>query len=94
MSKEQTIAILNKYGFREESETDDGYITMLSIGEIHDGISVVMLVLKPYPDGQYTVGIEGYFNLPVINNERELLWYLNRFHPGWNITPDWGGDEL
>ena len=84
MSKEQSVAILEKYNFTVTTETTDGRVILESVGQ-HDGeVPVAEVMLYPNSSGEYLLDIEGCFLCPIIGYERELVKYLNAFHHGWN----------
>lgn len=84
MSKEKSIAILNKHGFTVTAETEDGKIYLDSLGEEYEGIPIIQVVLYLNENNAYLLDIGGYYHVPVVEYETELIRYLNRYHPGWD----------
>ena len=84
MSKEQSIAILERYNFTVTAETTDGRIVLESLGQHPGEVPIVEVILYPVSTGEYILDIEGCFLCPIIGLERELVKYLNQFHAGWD----------
>ena len=88
MFKEQSIAILKKHCFTVVIETDDGKVYMDSLGEEYEGVPIIQVILYPNENGIYLIDIGGYYHTPIVGYERELIQYLNRYHPGWEHLID------
>jgi len=88
MSKEQTIAFLNKHGFTVIADSGDR-VWLDSLGKEAYDVPIVQILVFRNSVGTFSIDINGGgFLAPLFGLERELLQYLDNFHPGWKDPGD------